>query len=264
VPADLSRMAVMTTAWRRPYYFERILNSWARAEGSGQLAHFVIALGRTDRYDRQVKLIDRMRPKFGVPLEIADQSQQALASRGTHRAIAEAANHVFAYDDVDFLIFGEEDTMVSSDVLTYMAWAAEAFAEDRGVLAVLAHSRGGQGWDEPVPAQDADADQQAARILPYFNPWGWGTWRDRWEQIMEPSWDWECTSGGNPMQHGYDWNLQLRVMPAHNMGCVVPDASRSQNIGQHEGWATNPQTWAYSQAQSFRERREPCDYRLVG
>ena len=38
MPADLSRMAVMTTAWRRPYYFERVLGSWSRAEGQDQLA----------------------------------------------------------------------------------------------------------------------------------------------------------------------------------------------------------------------------------
>ena len=92
MPADLSRMAVMTTAWRRPYYFERILNSWSRAEGQDQLARFVISLGRTDRYQRQVKLIDRMRPRFGVPLEILEQSDRAMSVNGPHTAIAEAAN----------------------------------------------------------------------------------------------------------------------------------------------------------------------------
>ena len=262
MPADLSRMAVMTTAWRRPYYFERVLGSWARAEGSADLAHFVIALGRTDRYDRQVRLIDRMRPKFGVPLEVADQSDQAMASNGTHRAIAEAASHVFAYDDTDFLVFGEEDSMVSTDVLTYMAWAAERFAEDEQVLAVLGQSRCGQGWDGPDVKDDPDADQETARLAPYFNPWIWGTWRDRWEKVLEPTWDYECDSG-DAMHSGYDWNLLLRVMPARGMVCVVPEASRSQNIGQYEAWATTPQTWAFSQAASFREQRGPCEYRLV-
>jgi hypothetical protein len=261
VPADLSRMAVITTAWRRPYYFEPVLGSWSRAEGQAGLARFVISLGRTDRYDRQVKLIDRMRPKFGVPLEILDQSGKAMAVSGPHTAIAEAADHAFSGGVVDFLVFGEEDVQVSSDVLTWMAWAADRFAGDREVLAVLAHSRCGQGWDGPDVADDPDADPAVARLLPYFNPWCWGTWRDRWEKILEPGWDWDCTSGG-VTDSGYDWQIQARILPARNMVCVVPDASRSQNIGQYEGWATNPQTWAFSQAKSFREKREACEYRL--
>ena len=264
MPADLSRMAVMTTAWRRPYYFERVLNSWSRAEGQDQLARFVISLGRTDRYQRQVKLIDRMRPRFGVPLEILEQSDRAMSVNGPHTAIAEAANHVFASDQVDFLVFGEEDVMVSADTLAYMAWAAERFAEDEQVLAVLAHSRCGQGWDGPDVTDDPDADPAVVRLLRYFNPWCFGTWRDRWECVLEPEWDWDCTSGDNPMQHGYDHNIQRRILPRHSMACVVPDASRSQNIGQHEGWATNPQSWAYSQARSFTEKREAVDYRLAG
>jgi hypothetical protein len=262
VPLDLSRMAVMTTAWRRPYYFERILGSWSRAEGQDQLARFVISLGRTDRYQRQVKLIDRMRPRFGVPLEILDQSDRAMSVNGPHTAIAEAASHVFASDQVDFLVFGEEDVMVSGDVLAYMAWAAERFAEDGDVLAVLAHSRCGQGWDGPGVTDDAEADGAVSRLLPYFNPWCWGTWRDRWEKVLEPQWDWQCNLGG-PMDSGYDWQIQARILPRLNMVCVVPDASRSQNIGQHEGWATNPQSWAYSQARSFREFAvAPIEYRL--
>lgn len=262
MPADLSSMAVMTTAWRRPYYFERVLLSWSRAEGIEDLGRLVISLGRTDRYGRQVKLIDRMRRKFGVPPEILDQSDRAMSVNGPHTAIAEAANHAFASDDIDFLVFGEEDVMVSSDVLTYMWQAANRFRDDKQVLAVLAHSRCGQGWDGPSVTDDPDADPGIVRLAPYFNPWCWGVWRDRWEQILEPEWDWDCTSGG-PADSGYDWNIQARILPGRNMVCVVPDASRSQNIGQHEGWATNPQTWAFSQAKSFREQRGPCEFRLA-
>ena len=170
MPADLSRMAVMTTAWRRPYYFERVLGSWSRAEGQAGLARFVISLGRTDRYDRQVRLIDRMRPKFGVPLEILDQSDAAMKINGPHTAIPEAANHAFASDQVDFLVFGEEDVMVSGDTLAYMAWAAERFAEDTGVLAVLAHSRCGQGWDGPAVTDDPDADRRGCPAAAVLQP----------------------------------------------------------------------------------------------
>jgi len=255
-------MAVMTTAWRRPYYFEPVLGSWAQAAGSGDLRQFAIAIGPTDRYDAQMALITRMRPRFRTGLDVMMQSDAAIRGNGPHRAIAEAASAVFADPAVKFLVFGEEDVMVSGDVLSYMRWAAARFAGDAGVLAVLAHSAGGQGWDRQEPADDADASQDTARLLPYFNPWCWGTWRDRWEQILEPEWDWDCTSGG-VMDSGYDWNIHSRVLPRHKMTCVVPDASRSQNIGQFEGWASRPEHFPVMQAASFRRERGPVEYRLV-
>ena len=52
-------------------------------------------------------------------------------------------------------------------------------------------------------------------------------------------------------------------MPRHRMRCVVPDASRSQNIGEREGWSSSPDRFGLLQAQSFRMRRDNPSYRLV-
>jgi hypothetical protein len=257
----LGQIAVMTTAWRRPYYFERVLESWAAADGIGEIRRFVIALGPTDRYDAQVELIEKMWPRFGCPVDVVDQSPRALKVSGPHTAIAEAITGCFADPAVEFVVAGEEDVQVSSDILTYMQWAATALKGDRSVLIACAHSRNGQGWDLPLLARDAGADQEAVRLRRYFNPWGWGTWRDRWETVLEPEWDYECNSGG-AMTSGYDWNVQQRILPRHKMRCAVPDASRSQNIGKEEGWASRPETFALAEAFSFRERRDSPAYRL--
>jgi hypothetical protein len=255
-------MAIMVTAWRRPYYFEPVLTAWSKATGIENVTRFIVALGNTDRTGAQAALIERMRPRFPCPVEVRMQSVAAVRSNGPHRAIAEVASAAFADGDVDFLIFGEEDVQVSSDILAYMRWAADRFQNDPEVLTVVAHNQGGQGWDEQVPRHDGGADQEKVWLLPYFNPWGWGVWRDRWEKILEPEWDWECDSGG-VMDSGYDWNLQKRILPRHGMVCAVPDAARSQNIGALEGWASSPEGIARAQAQSFRAVREACDYRLV-
>jgi len=65
------------------------------------------------------------------------------------------------------------------------------------------------------------------------------------------------------MDSGYDWNIHSRVLPRHKMTCVVPDASRSQNIGQFEGWASRPEHFPVMQAASFRSERGLVEYRLV-
>ena len=263
---NLSSTAIVCTALRRPDYLRETLASWQATRGIQDAHSFTLALGYDENQFMPVlSAYDRFRQSAGLGkrARVKMDSAAARASRGMHRAIAEAGNHVFADPAVEFAIFGEEDVIVSTDVLEYFAWAREKFAGDEQVLCVLAHSVGGSGWDVHEPAQDADADQEAVRLLPYMNAWGWGTWRDRWANILVRSWDWNCDSGG-PLDSGWDWNLAVRVIPQGGFASVVPDASRSQNIGREGGWASNPESFAFSQAQSFRSDRDPVRYKLTG
>jgi hypothetical protein len=252
------KTALMITAKNRPQYFRQTLTSWALAEDVNILDDLVIALGRSSVELQQRTLVKEIAPGARIWLD----SDRAAMSNGMHRAIGETASRVFAALKSDFLIFGEEDVVVSSDMVQYMRWAAEQFKNDPQVLIVNGHSKSGQGWDPKEVPQDEDANQEAVRILPYMNAWVWGTWRDRWEKILEPNWDYECNSGGM-MDSGYDWNIATRIMPAGNYLGVVPEASRSQNIGQEGGWAANEESWKYSQTPSFRETRNNVKYTLV-
>jgi hypothetical protein len=261
---NLDSAAVIVTAFRRPDYLKQALASWRQARGLGEVHSFTIALGfHADAWMGQLRVIDAFRQDSGLGsrVRVKVDSDAARRSNGMHRAVGEAANHVLADRAVQFAVFGEEDLVVSSDVLEYMSWARGELASDGRVLAACAHSPGGAGWDRREPADDAGADQEAVRLLPYFNPWVWGTWRPRWEQVLEPSWDWECAKGPRPDQMGYDWGIYHTVQ-REGYVCAVPDASRSQNIGQHGGWASTAETWAFSQAASFRQGREPAAYRL--
>jgi hypothetical protein len=253
-------MALMTTACSRPHYLEASLTSWAQADHAQALSGFAVALGRSGKEAEQLDLVRRMAPGAHIWLD----SPQAAQANGMHRAIAEAATRAFNEFAADFLILTEEDLAVSSDIVTYMAWGAEKFAADKRVLAVCSHSPGGQGWDpEPCAPQDGNADQEAVRLLPYFQAWTIGVWRDRWFDLLLPNWDFDCSSGG-PMDSGWDFHIATRLLPQWGMLCAVPDASRSQNIGQYGGWAAQPENFHLTQSQSFRERREPpVQYRLV-
>jgi hypothetical protein len=255
-------MAVFLTAWRRPYYFEPVLESWAAADGIGDVSRLVIGLGPTDRCDAQMALIERMRPAFPCPVEVVMQSPAAVAAPSAHRAIAEGISGVFADGVTDFVVFGEEDILVSSDVLAYVSWARDRFENDAQVLCVCAHNQGGSGWDPPVPPEEADADQRAVRLLPYFSGWVNGFWRDRWEKTLLPNWDWDATSGSRGFDSGWDWAIQMRLIPSGGYLCVVPDASRSQNTGQYEGGYADPARFRETVSGSFRLTREP-GYELV-
>lgn len=254
-------LSVMLTCKNRPYYLQRVLESWAAAGDIHKVTRFAIALGRGSRYQEMLATINSFRPRFRCDIEIVVDSEPADRAPGMHRAIAECASYMFESDPgLDFLVFAEEDIAVSDDVLQYMRWAEMTYRNNPVVGLVLAHNRGGSGWDKYEPPQDADADQATVRLRPYFNGWVWGTWRHVWQNVIEPEWDYDCNSGG-PSQSGYDWNLQLRTLPKHRLLAVVPDASRSQNIGKDEGTYSNDWSWSFSQSQSFRPTRGNVSYR---
>lgn len=259
-------MALALTAWKRPHYLARTLESWHAADGVSELARVVVGVGRSDAYLDQLQLIREFRDRLShAPVDILADSTAATSSPGMHRALGELGDAVFnpVFGPApEFVVFGEEDVIVSSDVLRYMAWASLRFASESRVLAVCAHSVGGQGWDAHEPASDQDADQETARLRPYFNAWVWGTWRDRWNDVLAKTWDWECDSGGE-LDSGYDWNIATRVLPSIDGLCVVPDASRSQNIGRDDGVYCTAESFAYSRAASFMLRRDGVDYRLT-
>ena len=264
----LSELAVMATAWRRPYYLRPVLESWANADGIDQVRRFVISLGPTDRVHEQMELIQEMSPRFACGLEVLPQSEHAVRGDGIrkpfgpHRAIAEAVTHCFGDPRVGFVVAGEEDVVVSSDVLSYMRWAATVFQEVPSVLLACAHSRGGQGWDLQTPARDGDADQEAVRFGGTSMP-GVGA---------------RGATGGRPSSSPSGTTTAIRAAqfraatigisrsascPGHRMRCVVPDASRSQNIGEREGWSSSPDRFSLLQAQSFRQHRDNPQYKLV-
>jgi hypothetical protein len=258
-PRDLSDTALIITAWRRPDYLKRVLDTWTAAVGTAGLRRIVVALAPSPRVEEQRALIGKAAAALGRDIEIRPDSPACARVPGPHRAIGEAANAVLAADPgVRFVIFAEEDTVVSSDVLQFITWGRSQ-ASGRA-LAVCAHNALGNGWQAGAP-DDTDADQSAARFCRSFSPWVWGTWRQTWEQVIEPGWDWECDKGPRGDQHGYDWQVQ-RIVERHG-DVLVPDAARSQNIGRDGGVFAHPEEFAQTQARSFRETRNGTGYRLI-
>lgn len=257
----LSDTALLITACRRPDYLQRTLLSWSAAARVGDLRMVAVALGPSHRLDDQMDVIREAEGALGRKIVVIPDSQEAQVSPGMHRALGEAIDQLFLNFQPGFVLCGEEDVIVSSDVLSYMAWAQDRY--DEGTLCVCAHNQGGAGWDGlAAPREDQGADQAAVRLLPYFNPWVWCAGRRRWLAAISSVWDWDCTSsGGN--DSGYDWNMQ-RLSSLGPWRNLVPDAARSQTIGEHAGVYSSPGIFPLQQSRSFHEHREPVSYRLEG
>jgi hypothetical protein len=155
----------------------------------------------------------------------------------------------------DFVLHVEDDVVLSPDAGRYILWAAERYAADPAVFSVGLWRHAG-GW---LPAKGGDvcpADRvMAVGRQSAFSCWGWGTWRNRWEEINR-GW----TPGGD---HERSWDVQvaetIRPGPvADHRVEVVPMISRAQNIGWRFGTHRGDAALAYWQTE-----RTAGDYREV-
>jgi hypothetical protein len=237
-------MAVVMTAHRRPYYLRRALDSWAWARGVDDLAVFRVSLDASDKAAEMTQVVGDVPfradmvlndPPYGVSVNPVEAGSAVLRD----------------FPDADFLVVAEEDLIVADDVLEYMAWARREFRDAKQVLLACAHP-GTEGWDV-----------SACRLSAGFNPWVWGTWRDRWDAVLVPTWDRDYSTGDAECPYsGFDWNINRRVMPRRGLQSVVPEVSRSQNIGEHEGTHAVPAQFPGTVLKSFRDHHDPVKYRL--
>ena len=245
----ISDMTVGMWCWRRPQYLRRTLASWAQVDGVRDLRAITIALEPSERKPDMLAVIDHARDEYGLPLVVRHNPE--LLGVLVNPVVSGSA--ILDEDPgAKFLIAMDEDMLLSDDLLRYFQRAATEFEDDQTVFGVCAHTA------ENTPE---DADPEAVHLLPRFRTWVWGTWRDRWFDVAVPTWDRDYSTG-NPS--GYDWNLDLRVVPDRGLRCVFPHASRSQNIGQFEGVHAQPGEFRATQDPSVREKRGKVEYRLTG
>lgn len=238
---NLEAMAVAMTAYKRPYYLGHTLDSWAKVNGVEKLATFRIALEPSAVEKEMAEAVGDFSAVTDVEVITNGHRLGVLGNP------AEAVNGVFlGYPGVEFVVLAEEDVVVSCDVLDYMRWAASRYRRDQSVALVCAMPR------------FHGTDPHIVRRYPYMS--GnliWGTWRDRWEKLIYPTWDRDYSTGDSEQSgSGWDFNLDWRVLPRNGLCSVAPDMSRSQHIGEFEGEHCGPEMFPLTQVSSYRAHFE--------
>ena len=167
------------------------------------------------------------------------------ANRGCRDAIIYAITEVLkAHESI---IVVEDDIITSPAFYSYMCKALEYYKDRKTVFSISGHSH---SPDRFVVPEDYGYDVYASPRL--FN-WGWGTWRDRWEQA-----DWTFSYYDSFMQHPFEkqafcrggddllpmlvderngrssaWDIQFAYAHFRNHAVsIVPCVSYTMNIGQ--------------------------------
>ena len=241
-----ARPAVLLTAFDRPHYLAPVLDSWAVVRGLDGW-HLRVAVEPTPAQDEVVALVRAFVRRTGhadTEVVVNPTRLGVLENPYVHLDALFSAGH-------SFVVRTEDDLLVADDVLELFAHVAETYAEVPSVATAHAFS------PDPSGAPSGELVRDDA-----FCPWVWGTWRDRWTDLLGPTWDrdystWNVSPG---FETGWDWNLNTRVFPAHGLGAVAPAVSRVQNIGEVGEHGTPadlvpaPSYVAHQPPQRYRER----------
>ncbi len=125
---------------------------------------------------------------------------------GLARSVKKAVNETF--QRYDRLILLEDDIICSSDFLQYMNDSLEMYATNPHIFSVT-----GYRYPFDLPAGHA----YDVFLMPRSCPWGWATWKDRWEKIDWDSDYYDLLEANEYLKkqfvtrNGYDW-LQVARM----------------------------------------------------
>ena len=166
-------------------------------------------------------------------------------NRGCRNAIIYAITEVLKLHESVIMV--EDDIITSPAFYSYMCKALDYYKDRKTVFSISGHSHSPSRFVVP---EDYAYDVYASPRL--FN-WGWGTWRDRWEQA-----DWSFSYYDEFMNHSFEkqafcrggddmllmlvdekngrssaWDIQFAFAHFRNHAVsIVPSVSYTKNIGQ--------------------------------
>lgn len=131
-------------------------------------------------------------------------------------------DHCFRIENANFVILGEDDFLVSPDVLNFLLGVSRSSERSVCTMAVCAKWVG----------KNSDRNPATWHRTKEFTGNIWGTWKTIWDKYLRDTWDFDYSSGKEDgSSSGWDWHLQLRVIPKNGLHCIAPTASRSKHIG---------------------------------
>ena len=198
----------------RTEYLQQSLASWLKTDLNLVTAvHFFIE--PIDAFEIDA-VIDSFSSNCPVPV-IKHFNKEKL---GVLRNPWHLFDHCFRIEGAKFVILGEDDFLVSPDVLNFFDLTKTDWTPT--TMAVCAKWVG----------KRADGNPATFHRSMEFTGNIWMTSAPIWNSFLRDTWDFDYSSGNaDGTSAGWDWNIQLRVMPKNDLHCIVPTASRSKHIG---------------------------------
>ena len=122
----------------------------------------------------------------------------------------------------DYHIHFEDDTIPGKDCLKYFEWAKD-LRDDNTIFTVSGYVNSDNNTEHHIPK---NSNINGVSKRQWFTPWGWATWKDRWNEIKSV-WDFSGRNGS--------WDTTVNHVCRKDRFELFPLISRIQNIGAEKG-----------------------------
>ena len=199
---------VVMTLCSRPGYTRRVLDALSRCDDIDQ---FPVAMLCEPVDDEVIDLAKAFTLLPHVKSWVQVGQKRVGCNVNTYSALA------LGFDHHDRVIALEDDTVPGRDFLRFCDWGLSKYEKDQDVFSICGYQRG---------PQDEAGYRNAVFRERWFTPWGWATWRDRWESIRE-SWPAD--------DRQISWDTVIDKLTRRDRHEVRPMLARIQNIGAEGG-----------------------------
>jgi len=211
------KINIAISAYNRPEYSRRSLAAIFGAKGFSfdkYDIHCVMDCHQDGSYNPQVYNVYN---SFGITPTVVSQKH------GCNYTVKKALELAWETKP-DFVLMLEDDIIISDDALLYIEWAAERYKDDPSVRTIgLWGHNNGYSLGKELPENEHGMVMRQN----YFTCWGWGTWRNRWDEMLA-TW----TTGSD--SHNTSWD----VIVSSHLGDrveILPSISRAYNCGEDGG-----------------------------
>ena len=213
---------ISISLFNRPDYTKEVLDALEKCTG-------------VEEYKIFIKCEKLSHPKVEETIKVAQEFNHNNKSviinerrLGCSLNIWSCLDTAFSETDTDFHIHFEDDTVPSRDCLKYFEWANNYYRENKDVGVLTCYSKtlfvGNQS--------KSDKMKNAVKTIRWFSPWGWGLWRETWENVLKE----ELFNRITKSKKYLSWDGHTNnILKDKNLLMGLPILSRSQNIGALNG-----------------------------
>jgi hypothetical protein len=220
---------ITVSLYKRPVYTEKILKALEKSYVYSKLKIPIIINIDPSPVLREVhRLAYHLMPYAAIRFYGRHQ--------GCNRAIYNCLRDGFEIGN--YVIHIEDDILLAKDAIKWFVEEGNLYKDNKEHFSVCGYQRENPdrwlseetGFTKPIDILGDDI------ALPTFYPWGWATWKDRWEGIKD-NWAFD----GH--EYGQSWDLYVKKKLRGDRLCVLPLISRVKNIGAENGEYTPSKEW---------------------
>lgn len=202
---------IVMTLCNRPQYTRRVLDALSRCD---DIERFDVGLFVEPVNPEVIDLATRFRGPECVHLG----NSRVGIEHNTYVALSWGFGHH------DKVVAMEDDTVPGRDFLRFISWGLREYEHDQSVFSICGYQK--------TPANEVGYRDAVIRE-PWFTPWGWATWRDRWLGIR----------ASFPQHEHSPFDIAIQDGALAGRCEVRPMLARIQNIGAEGGMHVPNAEW---------------------